>query len=166
MKLVSKMLEPSREDAVRITRTEKMGMIVLAYAATILDELRTEMAKRIAMIPDGQKRMDEISEKTDGILHELRLTVPEEQRMNLQNTAHEYEVRLTPKATPSKTCVVMGKEEFRTLVDAARAKCVECTMDDNECEACELYKLLTAVLPLDDYHNGMLCPYNCGEWGN
>ena len=75
-------------------------------------------------------------------------------------------MRLAPKATPSKTSVVMQKEEYRSLVDMARIKCTECAEDDVSCEACELFQLLTVINPLDEYHGRFLCPYNLGKWRN
>lgn len=166
MKIIKKMLEPSREDAVRMTRTEKMAMLSMAHAATVLDEIRGEMPERLDMVEDGKARLARLSESVDALLHDLRLTVPEEQRRHLQNTAMDYECRLVPKATPGSTNVIMEKEEFRDLVDWARTKCRDCAESDEECERCGLYRLLTSVLPLDEYHGGMLCPYNLGEWGN
>jgi len=166
MRITREMLSPSRDDAVRLSRQEKMGMISLAYIATVLEDMQTEMRSRFEMIPQGTERLLWVSDETDKLLNELRETVPIEQRLNLQNTAQEYEVRLTPKATPSKTNVVMRKEEFREIVDFARTKCIDCMESDTDCEKCKLFKLLTVLLPLDDYHNGMLCPYNMGEWAN
>ena len=166
MRIMKEMLEPSREDAVRLTRVEKMGMIVLAYAATVLDDIRTELKERLGTIPDGTERARQLSEDVDGLLNDLRMTIPENQRVNLEHTAQDFEMRLAPKATPSKTTIIMQKEEFRQLVDAARARCRECTENDESCGKCELYQLLTVLLPLDDYHSGLLCPYNLGEWKN
>ena len=166
MRITKEMLSPSREDAVRLNRTEKMSMITLAYVATVLEDMRNDLRDRLGMVPNGPVLMQSASEYTDILLNELRMTVPVEQRMNLQNTAQEYEIRLVPKATPSKTSVVMQKEEFRELVDHARVKCTDCMESDEECVNCKLFKLLTVLLPLDDYHNGMLCPYNMGEWAN
>ena len=31
---------------------------------------------------------------------------------------------------------------------------------------CELYRLLTTILPLDKYEGTQLCPYNMATWGN
>ena len=164
MRITREMLSPSRDDAVRLNRTEKMGMITLAYVATVLEEMQTEMSGRMAMVQGAPETLYEVSKETNWLLDELRMTIPVEQRINLQNTAQEYEVRLTPKATPSKTCVTMRKEEFKQLVDFARAKCVDCMESDTECEKCGLFRLMTVLLPLDNYHDGMLCPYNMGEW--
>ena len=164
MRITKTDIAPSRADAVRINRAEKMGMIVLAYAATILDDLQTEIADRLKMIDNGPERLKELSEQVDGLLNEIRLTIPENQRLNLQNTARDFEIRLTPKMTPTKTSVVMQKEEFKELVDHARKRCVDCMESDEDCEKCKLFQLLTVILPLEDYHDGMLCPYNLGEW--
>ena len=166
MRITKEMLSPSREDAVRLTRTEKMGMITLAYVATVLEDMQTEMKDRFEMVENGNERLKQASDITDELLNEVRMTIPVNQRMNLQNTAHEFEVRLAPKATPSKTSVVMQKEEFKDLIDFARAKCVDCMMSDTECEKCKLFQALTIHVPLQDYHDGMLCPYNMGVWAD
>lgn len=166
MRIVKTMLAPSRDDAVRLTRSEKMSMVVLAYAATIMDELQGDLAQRLTMIENGPERVKELSEKTDALLNDLRLTIPINQRQSLQNVGSDFEMRLAPKASPNKTTVLMQKEEFRELVDFARTKCRDCIDDDEDCEKCGLYQLLTSILPLDDYHNNMLCPYNLGEWKN
>ena len=166
MIVVKKFAHDSRPDAVRMTRTEKMAMILLAHAATSLDDLQTDLADRLGMVDGGADRLKELSKKTDQLLDDLRRTVPENQRTHLQNTAMDYEMRLAPKMQPSVTNVLMSKEEFRELTDCARAKCADCTLDDTECEQCKLYCLLTSVLPMDDYHSGLLCPYNLATWGN
>jgi len=163
---VKKLMDPSRTDAVRLRRNEKMSMLHLMYAITILDDLLKEIPDRLDMVPDGRERMGEIARKADQLLNEIRITVPENQRHGIQNMASDYEIRLTPKATPVEQNVLVTKEEFRELVDSARAMCKECTYDDQECEQCKLYQLLTSILPLDEYHDRMLCPYNLGEWAN
>ena len=166
MRIVRKKLYPSREDAVRMTRSEKLSMLMLAYAATVLEDLMTEMPDRLAMVDGGTDRLKKLSEETDELLNDLRLTIPMNQRESLERTAEDYEMRMIPKATPSKTNILMMKEEFRGLIDVARTKCRECTEDDESCTKCDLYNLLTCVLPLDDYHSVLLCPYNLGGWKN
>lgn len=166
MRISRTLAEPSRTDAVRMNRSEKMSMIVLAYIATVFDETRDELSERLGMLPDGKERMQSLSEETDTLLQELRMTIPMNQRMNLQNTACDFEIRLTPKASPTKTTVIMQKDEFKELVDCAREKCAICVEDDESCEKCKLFQLLTCILPVDDYHGQTLCPYNLGEWGN
>lgn len=164
--IVKKMLDPSREDAVRLTRTEKMSMLHLMYAVTILEDLSIEIPDRIGMVENGHDKLQELARNADKLLNEIRITVPENQRRSIQNTAQDYEMRLTPKATPGETSVVMTKDEFRELVECARTKCTECTYDDEECEQCSLFRLLTSILPMEDYHSLNLCVYNLGKWKN
>ncbi len=165
MRITKEMLSPSRDDAVRLNRSEKMAMIVLAYACTILEDLKTDLAERLTTVENGPERIKELSGKADDLLNDLRETIPINQRMHLQNTATDYEIRLTPKASPYKTNVIMQKDEFKELVDFARTKCKDCMDDDKACQKCGLYQLLTVILPLNDY-GGLLCPYNLGEWAN
>ena len=166
MHITRQMLEPSREDAVRLTREEKLAMLWLANADATLEEVQTSMADRLTMLPDGPERMKKLAQEADDLLAEIRLTIPINQRMNLENTRNDFEVRLTPKMTPMVTNVIMTKDEFKQLIDVAREKCHDCTEDDVSCEKCRLFTLLTSILPLDDYHDRLLCPYNLGEWGN
>lgn len=164
--IVKKAMDPSRDDAFRMTRNEKQAMIMLAHSATVLDDLQKDLSERLSKIQDGKDRMRKLAEESDRLLHEVRLTIPMEQRKSLENTCMDYEMRITPKHTPFMTNVIMEKEEFRSLVDFARTKCVDCTEDDESCAGCGLYRVLTSVLPLDEYHHQFLCPYNMGQWGN
>ena len=165
MHIQRQMLDPSREDAVRLTRSEKLAMLWFANADTTLDELQTTIADRLKMIPDGEERMKKLAKEADDLLQEVRLTIPMNQRQALQNTACDYEVRMAPKLTPESINVIMTGDEFKELVDLARTKCRECTETDETCTACKLFTLLTSILPLEGY-SGMLCPYNMGEWAN
>ena len=166
MRITKEMLSPSRDDAERLKRSEKMAMILLAYVSSVLEDMPRDLADRLKMIPEGEERMKALAEVSDSLLNDLRPTIPIDQRMHLQNTAQDYEVRLSPKASPFKTNVIMQKDEFKDLVDYARTKCRDCMDNDEECKKCGLFKLLTVILPLDSYHDGMLCPYNLGEWAN
>ena len=118
------------------------------------------------MIPDGEERFKKVAAWADELLHELRVTVPENQRIGMHHTAMDCEMRIVPVQKPSENNVLMTKEEFRELVDSARQRCRECADDDEECERCSLYRLLTSVLPLEDYHGMHMCPYNLGRWEN
>lgn len=166
MIVVKNFARDSRPDAVRLTRSEKMAMILLAHAATTLDDLQQDLSDRLGMVENGAERLKKLSHDVDELLNDIRVTVPENQRKHLQNTGFDYEMRIAPKAQPSVTNVLMEKEEFRMLTDCARAKCTDCTLDDNECEECKLFRLLTSILPMDDYHYSSLCPYNMAGWGN
>ena len=165
MHITQRMLEPSRDDAVRLTRSEKTAMLWFANAVATLEELQTSIADRLKMIPGGTELLNELAVKSDELLNEVRKTIPMNQRTSLQNTVCDYEVRMAPKLSSFTKNVIMTGDEFKALVDIARTKCRECTEDDHSNSKCELFQLLTSILPLDDY-SGLLCPYNMGEWGN
>lgn len=164
--LTHNLVNPSREDAVRLTRDEKIAMMWMYQVATVLCEAPKELQRRIGMIENGPERMRKLTEEVEKLIIDLRVTIPENQRMNLHRTAQDCEMRLAPKASPMKTTVVLQKEEYRQLVDAARVKCSDCAEDDTSCEKCGLFQLMTVINPLDDYHNSFLCPYNLREWKN
>ena len=100
MRIVRQQLEPSRDDAVRMSRNEKTSMLMLSYAAAILEDLPDEIGDRIAMVENGHERIRKISADVNDLLQEIRVTIPMNQRQNLVNTVDDYEARFVPKATP------------------------------------------------------------------
>ena len=58
------------------------------------------------------------------------------------------------------------KEQAKALLDCARWKCHDCIEDGESCRKCQLYKLLEATTPMDDYGDGMICPYSLAQWGD
>ena len=164
MTVQSKYLFPTRADAVRLRRSEKDGVFYLMFAVHTLIDVQEALKDRFSMVDDGEKRFQKIIETTEQLLQEIRMTIPENQRDSIQRTAEDCEVKLIPKAIPDGGATIINKEDYRALVDSARAKCMDCILDDNECEGCELFRLLTCVLPMDDYHAMNLCVYNLGEW--
>ena len=157
---------PSREDAWDVTRPEKLSILFLMNTVSSMMDSRDELRDRVSRIEGGPEMMDTMCEVSEKLLTEIRRTIPEKQRHNINNISKDMEMRMVPKATPSKTTVLMQKEEFRALVDAAQEKCLLCTDDSEECKACKLYQLLTVVLPMDRYDAGNLCPYNMAGWEN
>ena len=161
-----KFVYPSREDARDLTRNEKSSLTHLMNATSSLNEAKDDLAERLKMIDGGPELMDQLAAGSVKLLTEIRMTIPERQRNSLANTAQDYEMRLVPKFTPSTTNVIVPKEEFRNLVDAAQVKCVDCMEPNENKHRCELFKLLQVVLPLEAYDTTFLCPYNRAEWEN
>lgn len=165
--IIRKIAEPSREDAVRLTRRERDSIVFFMNAVCVLEDLVGDLGKRLEMIPDGQERMKECGLAADQLLHELKLTIPMEQRKNLENTAGDYMMRLVPKYEPvSNRNILVDKEDYRALVDAAQVKCMDCVETDETCEKCKLFQLLTVIQPMEDYHSQNLCVYNMAGWEN
>lgn len=159
-------VHPSRADAKDMTRNEKACLTFLMNATSALVEAQDDLAERLKMIDGGTELMRTVAEGSVKLLTELRMTIPERQRTSLANTAKDYEMRLVPKMTPSKVCVVMQKEDFRELVNAAQVQCKDCAELNEDCGKCKLFRLLQIVLPLDSYDTTFLCPYNMAEWEN
>jgi len=157
---------PSREDAWDVTRQEKMSILFLMNTVSSMMDSREELKDRTSRIDGGAELMDTMVESADKLLMELRRTIPEDQRVSINNISKDMEMRMVPKMTPSKTTVLVQKEDFRQLVDAAQVKCRECTDDSEQCKACGLFRLLKVVVPLERYDGTFLCPYNMAGWEN
>lgn len=157
---------PSREDAWNVTRPEKLSILFLMNTVSAMMDSREELKDRVSRIEGGTEMMNTMCEVSEKLLNEIRRTIPTDQRHNINNISKDMEMRMVPKATPSKTNVMMQKEEFRALVDAAQEKCILCTDDNEACKQCNLFQLLTVILPMDRYDVGHLCPYNMAGWEN
>ena len=157
---------PSRDDAWDVTRQEKMSILFLMNTVSAMMDSREELRDRVSRIDGGQELMDTMCEVSEKLLTEIRMTIPTSQRHNINNISKDMEMRMKPKQTPSETTVLMDKESFRTLVDAAQAKCRDCADTPEEGKKCELFKLLTVIVPLDRYDGTLLCPYNEIGWEN
>ena len=161
-----KFARPSRDDAWDLKRNEKTALTFLTNTVRALTDGKNVLAGRLSRIEDGQEMIDRLVADSHELLERVRETIPERQRLNLVRTANDYEIRLVPKYTPGTNNVVVQKDDFRQLVDAAQIKCRECIDDCNECRKCKLFKLLTVILPMDTYDGTLLCPYNLAEWEN
>ena len=98
------------------------------------------------------------------ICDDLVGTIRRSQCQQIWGTMKDFEMRLLPKLTPGSTNIVLTKEEGKQLLDCARWKCHDCIEDGESCRQCQLYKLLEATTPMDDYGDGMICPYSLAEW--
>lgn len=136
------------------------------FVVHTLIEIQEALQERLGMVEDGNGRFQTIMNWTEQLLQEIRMTIPENQRDSMQRAAEDCDVKLVPKAIPDSGATIITKEDFRVLVNSARVKCADCFMDDNECDRCELFQLLSVILPMDDYHQMNLCCYNLGEWKN
>lgn len=156
---------PSRPDATPMNNDERSNMVFFTNAVSTLNEFSDRMQKRLGMVEDGQARAQELAEKSLKLLNDIRVTIPEKQRRNLYSMSIDLEMRMVPKLTPLKPLKVIPQDDFKELVDAAKVKCTECTLDENECEQCKLFKIFINVLPLSEYKASFLCPYNLATWG-
>jgi hypothetical protein len=153
------------EECVRMTRPEMISMNWLYAAENSCAYGRDDLARRIEMIPHGKRRFNMMLGQLRAIVNDITGTMPEPQKQKVRNTMKDMELRLVPKMTKRDVAVVLSKEEAMTLFDYAKsAKCTTCIKDSEECLKCDLYKIMMANVPLEDYDKGYLCPYNLAEW--
>ena len=159
-----KFLHPSRDDARPVTQKERLSLLHLINQTTLLADAKDDLMDRAGMIEDGQERLKNLCELSDKLLYEMRLTVPDRQRMALHNVTVDSEMRLVPKMSPSTGMVLVSREDMTELVNAARVKCHDCADTPEEAKRCKLYQLFLDVLPLGRYDGTFLCPYSDSEW--
>ena len=149
----------------RLKRQEMMAAQMMLTCFSNLMYVREDLQDRLGQVPYGRQRMNMLIGQFRSLLTDTMGTVSDKQRHHLQGVVKDMEVRLVPKMTPITTSVVLTKDEGKELVNAAQEQCRVCSLDSEECRQCKLYRLLEAVVPLDDY-SGYSCPYGTKihEW--
>lgn len=100
----------------------------------------------------------------EAITNDIIGTMTVQQAKQMWNVMQDMEMRMVPKMTPGgKFNVLMTVESAKELVRSAQHRCDLCTAYGEEARACELYKVLEAITPLDDYGDGTTCPYYTRE---
>ena len=151
-------------ECVRLTRMEMTAMNWLYAALSSCLHGQEDLAKRLEIVPDGPQRYAKMVDDLSSIVNDLTGTMPDKQKTKVRNMMHDMELRLVPKMTRRDVAVVLAKEDAMTLLDLAKEnKCVMCMLDSEECRKCDLYKIMEAETPLEEY-KGYLCPYNLAEW--
>ena len=152
------------EECQRMTQPEMTSLRWLMNIASELERSREDLKKRLEMVPHGMQRMNMLSGGMDSLFADVLGTVSRKQCRNLIHTANDYRVRLVPTVSGDVPSVAVRKDDFKTLVDAAREKCKHCAEDGKSARKCELYQLLEVYVPLSDYGNDLMCPYVFREW--
>ena len=153
-------------DCERLNRTEMVAVRMMLAALSVAAYAKEDLKDRLECVPDGNRRMRMAVGGLRAICDDLVGTISQSQCRQIHGTMKDFEMRLLPKLTPGSTNIIMTKDQGKELLDCARWKCHACVEDGERCRQCKLYQLLTSILPLDEYHDRMLCPYNLGEWAN
>ena len=132
----------------------------LSTAAYVQDDLKD----RLECIPDGNRRLRMAVGGLRAVCDDVIGTVSKAQAKQIYGTMRDYELRLVPKLTPASVNIMLTKEQGIELMDMAREKCHGCVEDGESCRECRLYKIFEATTPMDDYGDGLLCPYSLAEW--
>lgn len=151
------------EDSIRLNRGEFEAVRCLLGAVNYAAHANDDLQKRL-MIAGAQQRMIDALQMLRDVADDVIGTVPTGQCRQLKNTMTDMDLRMVPKLTPMSTNVILERENAKALIDIAMERCNGCVEGPEEGRKCALYKVLEGFLPLDDYSNGMLCPYSMSEW--
>lgn len=147
------------KDCERLTRPEYEALESLLVLSLIFQRVKGNLKKRAECIPYGKFRLEGAYGCIDALLGDIVGTITHEQARSLWNTLADKDVRFVPRTVPAGKDVLVDLETMQDLIRSAKEKCVGCVEDDESCRECRLYKVLEVICPLDDYSNGMLCPY-------
>ena len=152
------------KDCERLTRHEYNAVKALLIVKCFLADARSDLRRRLESIPYGNQRMNMVFGGMNALLDDVLGTATVAQCEQLRNTMLDFEVRLMPVRTPMCRDVLMDLDVAKGLMDVAKEKCAGCTEDNESCRKCKLYQIMEATTPLEDYNNGLLCPYNLATW--
>ena len=154
------------EQCERLRRTELLAVRLMLAALSCMASAEEDLHDRLGQVPDGHERIHALVVQFRELCDDIACTINRNQCRHIYNTMKDFEMRLVPKLTPMTTNLIMDKETGKALIDCARWKCHDCAEDATSCRKCTLYKLLEATTPLDDYDDGLICPYVLREWEN
>jgi len=153
------------DDCERLNRDEMQAVRWTLAAVNSVAQAQEPLQKRLECIPNGKSRWRLLLGQMRAVTNDIIGTIPYKQCVNIKNVMMDMELRLVPKYSAAENRVVMDAKDLAFLIDAAkRDMCAGCIYTGDECRKCELYKILSAITPLKDYGNGMICPYNLAEW--
>ena len=152
------------KDCERMNRHEFEAVRSLLGAVSYIANASDDLQKRLEYIPSGKQRMAMAKGAVAAIANDLIGTMTVSQCRQMKNVMSDMEMRIVPKLSPGSKNIVMTSDAAKTLVDSARAKCAICAASGDEIRQCELYKVLEGVIPLENYGDGLLCPYVLAEW--
>lgn len=154
------------KDCVRLTRTEFEAVRYMLGAVNYLAKAKDVLigGPSLKRIPHGDARMRLTLGGLKSIIDDILGTVTVKQCMQLSNTMADMDMRMVPKMTPMTTNVVIEADIAKELINLARVACKDCTKDGVKCLKCALYPEMEAIVPLDDYGDGLMCPYALTDW--
>lgn len=151
-------------DCERLMRSELTAVRMLLAALSSATYAKEDLDDRLKCVPHGRERFRLALGGLRAVCDDLIGTISRSQCKQIYGTMKDFEMRLLPKLTPGSTNIIMTKEQGKDLLDCARWKCHDCVEDGERCRECQLYKVLEATTPLDDYGDGMICPYALADW--
>ena len=151
-------------DCERLKRNEMNSLRMLLANLSSAEYVRMELKNRLDCIPDGNRRFRLALGGLKAVCEDVIGTISAAQAKQIYGTLKDYRMQMVPKAMPGTVNIMLTKEQGVELIDLARERCHGCVEDGNSCRECRLYKLFEATTPLDDYGDGLICPYSLAEW--
>jgi hypothetical protein len=152
-------------DCERLNRTEMQAIRWSLAAINSVAYAQDDLKDRLDCIPHGRVRWRLMLGQLRALCYDLIGTVPKKQCKQIRNTMDDMELRMVPKLTPMSHRVNMDLDDLSYLVSHAKKDiCTACILNGDECRKCELYQILEAVAPLQDYGKGTICPYMKEDW--
>ena len=153
------------EDCERLKRSEMQALRWSLAAVNSVAYAQEDLAERLECIPQGKVRWRLMLGHLRACLNDIIGTVPRKQCATIKNTMNDMELRMVPKYSPTSQKVVLNAEDLSYLVAHAKKDiCSVCILTDDECRECELYKILEAIAPREDWGSKTVCPYLTEEW--
>ena len=151
----------------RMNRSEMATVRALIYLILYGGKGRKDLEKRLksGLIKRGWWKYCSAIGSMDAIVTDIVGTTTKAQARLIWNTMQDMEIQIVPKTTPVGQNVIMDMQTAEDLVECAKEKCKVCAEDGESCKQCKLYQVLEAITPLDDYGNGLMCPYCNTKWG-
>ena len=154
------------KDCERLTRSEFEAVRCLMGAVSYLADASENLQKRLQCIPAGRQRMAMAKGAVAAIANDLVGTMTVAQCKQMHNLMNDMDMRMVPKMTPNNRNLIINADAAKVLIDCAKAKCDLCAASGDEIRACKLYQVLEAIVPLENYGDGLICPYVLAEWEN
>lgn len=149
----------SKDDCERLKRSEMEALRWLLAMLSVAEEVKDGLRDRFKSTKSGAVCLRLAIGLLHRVCNEVLATTTEQQHRQIQGTMRDYELRLQPRLTPRGTGIVLSKENGVLMLECMREKCLTCAEDGVSCRKCKLYQFLEATSPLDDYGDGILCPY-------
>ena len=154
------------KDRERLKRSEMACCRYIMVLASDLHYAKDDIGERLSCVPSGKERLNMIVGGIDSLFTDLLGTITEGQRKQLLNQAKDLDMKAVPKMSVGNNKVMVYLDDIKELVECARERCKICANTDEEARKCRLYKWLETNIPLDDYGDGLLCPYATEDWGD
>lgn len=152
------------KDCERMTRSEFNAVRTVLVTAICAENAAEDMQKRLECIPNGKQRYAMALGGLRAVANDLVGTTTKAQANQLWNTLNDLSMQFIPKLAPGSKNVIYTSDVIKDLVDCARSKCSDCVLDGESCRSCKLYKVLESTTPLNDYGDGLICPYALQDW--